>query len=541
MKQPLKIYLGIVWVIFLFSCGKNSDKEYKIFHYNQGAGLETTDPAFARSQAIMWVVHQYYNTLVEVDAQMHLQPSLAKSWEISENKKDIIFHLRDDVYFHPDECFGDAPRKLVAADVAYSFDRIIDPETASNGAWIFNERVDSTRPFEARDDTTFVLHLRQAYQPILYILTMQYCSIIPHEAVEKYGVDFRNHPVGTGPFMLEDWEEGIGMTMIKNPEYWESDSNGKRLPYIDGVSVSFVDNKASEFLLFQQGKLDFMNSLDPSFKDVALYKNGTLKKKNFNNSRLYKTAYLNSEYFGFMLDYSQKDFQKSVASRKFRQAVNYAVNRDGLIQYMRNGIGVPAENGIIPPSLPGYDSSEIGYKYDPDKAKSLLQECKEDGMQEFSLVLSCPDVYLDYAQFVIDNLEEVGISASIDVVHQSLLREQMIKSQCGFFRASWIADYPDAESYLTLFYGKNPAPPNYTRYQNPLYDQLYEQALQEPDAEKRLEMYRQLNKMAREDAPMLYLFYDEVMHFVHDKIQNWQINALNLLELRYIDWDSPSQ
>ncbi len=539
MKQIRMI--GLLWAAVLCcSCGGKEHEDRKIFHYNQSSGLETTDPAFARSQAIMWVAHQFYNTLLEVDADMNLRPSLAKSWEISPDKKDIVFHLRDDVYFHPDPCFDDQPRKLKASDVVYSYARIIDPSTASNGAWIFNGRVDSLLPFQALDDSTFVLHLRQAYQPILYILTMQYCSIVPEEAVERYGVDFRNHPVGTGPFRLEDWEEGIGMTMVKNKNYWERDSMGKSLPYIDGVSVSFVDNKASEFLLFKQGKLDFMNSLDPSFKDAALYKNGSLKQQDFPNSVLYKTAYLNTEYFGFLLDESKADFQDAVSSRRFRQAVNFAVNRAGLIQYMRNGIGLPAENGIIPPSLPGYDSTQIGYRYDPSKAKQLLDQCRADGMTDFSLILSCPDIYLDYAQYVIDNLEEVGIKAKIDVVHQSLLREKMIKSQCGFFRASWIADYPDAESYLTLYYGPNPAPPNYTRYRNPHYDQLYEIALQEPDGQKRKQLYAELNTIIMEDAPMLFLFYDEVTHFVRKRIEGWQVNALNLLELRYVDWKKPS-
>ncbi len=536
-----KNYPILLLLLILMSCGRSADSDYKIFRYNQTVGIETTDPAFARSQAIMWIDHQLYNTLLEVDSDMVLRPSVARTWSYSADQRDITFILRDDVWFHPDACFADSTRRLTAHDVAYSFDRILDPETASNGAWIFNGKVDSTLAFEAVDDTTLVIHLIEPFQPILYILTMQYCSIVPHEAVEKYGIDFRNHPVGTGPFMLEAWDEGVGMTLIKNQKYWERDAASTPLPYIDGISINFVDNKASEFLLFKQGDIDFMNSIDPSFKDIALYKNGSLKPDFGQHITLYKTPYLNTEYFGFLLDASSPKFNPIVGERDFRQAVNYAVDRENLIRFMRNGIGVPATNGMIPPVLPGYDSSVAGYAYDPDRALQLLEGLRRRGYERFDLVLSCPDIYLDYANFVIENLKDVGIDARIDVVHQSLLREEMIKSQTPFFRASWIADYPDAESFLTLFYGGNPAPPNYTRYHNAAYDALYESALQTADPAARTEMYKRLSNMALKDAPMLFLYYDEVLHFVNKKIKGWQTNPLNLLELRYIDWDtSPS-
>lgn len=538
MKHKLRqFWLLTLLLVLLAGCRSKVDNKKKIFRYNQTVGIETTDPAFARSQSIMWIDHQLYNTLIEVDSQMQIRPSLAKKWEFSADKKDIWFHIRDDVYFHPDACFEDSTRRLTAYDVQYSFDRIIDPSTASNGAWIFNEKVDTVLPFEAINDSILVIHLLEPFQPILYILTMQYCSIIPREAVEAYGIDFRNHPVGTGPFRFEAWEEGVGMTLIRNERYWEYDSTGRQLPYIDGISINFVDNKASEFLLFKQGNIDFMNSIDPSFKDIALYKNGSLREDFSENSTLYKTPYLNTEYFGFLLDDTSPKYNALIGEKRFRQAVNYAVDRINLIRFMRNGIGVPATNGMIPPVLPGYDSTESGYAFDPDKSQALLKDLKKSGYKKFRISLSCPDIYLDYANFVIENLKDVGIEVSINVVHQSLLREEMIKSLSPFFRASWIADYPDAESFLTLFYGKNPAPPNYTRYKNPQYDQLYELALRTSNASERTAMYKQLNHIAMEDAPMLFLYYDEVLHFVNNKIKGWQVNPLNLLELRYIDWD----
>jgi len=211
----------------------------------------------------MWAVHQLYNTLVEVDDNLHVVPSLAKSWEISGDRRSYTFHLRKDVFFHDDNVFENGKgRRLTANDIEYSFRRILDKRTASPGAWIFNGKVDSVNAFKAIDDSTFQLKLIRPYMPILGILSMQYCSIVPKEAIEKYGNDFRRHPVGTGPFRFVAWDEGQALIFKRNENYFEKDSAGKRLPYLNGIKVSFYDSKATEFLLFRQKQIDFINDIE---------------------------------------------------------------------------------------------------------------------------------------------------------------------------------------------------------------------------------------------------------------------------------------
>src|SRR5664279_5012680 len=193
---------------------------------------------------------------------------------------------------------------MIAADVVYSFNRIIDQNTASSGAWIFNSRVDSIHPFTAIYDTTFQLKLVSPFQPILGILSMQYCSIIPKEVVDKYGKDFRRHPCGTGPFQYVAWEEGQALILKKNSNYFEKDSAGKHLPYLDGVKITFYENKATEFLEFQQGRLDFINDIDASFKDEVITKEGALRKEWIGKIVLVTHPYLNIEYLGILNDTS---------------------------------------------------------------------------------------------------------------------------------------------------------------------------------------------------------------------------------------------
>ena len=539
-SNPLSL-VSLTFFLLTFSCNSHQHPGKKIFRYNEATGIASLDPAFAKNQSIMWPVHQLYNTLVEVDEQMNIKPSLADHWTFSADRKQILFYLRNDVYFHDDPAFANGKgRKLTASDVAYSFNRIINPNTASPGAWIFNSRVDSLHPFLAINDSVFQLTLIAPFQPILGILSMQYCSIVPAEAVEKYGKDFRRHPVGTGPFAFTAWEEGQALILKKNNRYFEKDSSGYPLPYLDGIHVSFYDSKATEFLEFRQERLDFINDIDASFKDEVLTKTGHLKKQWEGKLLLQKHPYLNIEYLGILADSSNRLVQSSPLKwLKIRQAISYGIDRKKMMLYLRNSIGTAAENGFVPPGLPSFDAALVkGYVYDPEKAKQLLKDAgynSSNPMPEIKL-LTIPN-YAALGTYIVNELKQLGINAVVETVQKSLLLEQTAKSQALFFRGSWIADYPDAENYLSVFYGKNPAPPNYTRYNNPAFDELYEQALQEQNDSLRYGLYRKMDNLILQDLPVIPLWYDMILHLVHPYVHQFTCNSLNMLELRRVQKD----
>ena len=523
---------------FLVACFGKRNYDRNIFHYNEQTGIASLDPAFSKNQSVMWAVHQLYNTLVEVDQDLNIRPSIAKRWEISTDRLTYTFYLRNDVFFQDDAAFPNSKgRLLTAEDVAYSFSRIIDKQTASPGNWIFNHKVDSVNAFTAIDDTTFRLRLIRPYMPILGILSMQYCSIVPKEAVEKYGSDFRRHPVGTGPFAFVAWEERQALILKKNKNYFEKDSAGNRLPYLDGIKISFYDSKATEFLLFRQKQLDFINDMESSFKDEVLTKRGELRKNWEGKIVLQTHPYLNIEYLGILVDSSNELVKNSpLRSRKIRQAINYGFDRRKMILYLRNSLGSPAESGFVPVGLPSFDSSKVkGYDYDPGKCKQLLAEAGFPGGNGLPPVklLTVP-IYSDLASFIAKQLEEAGIPVQVDVVQKSLLLELTSNSRALFFRGSWIADYPDAENYLSVFYSKNPAPPNYTRYKSPAFDALFEKALSETNDSLRYKFYQQADQVMIDDAPVVPLWYDKVIHLVQPNIKGFEPNSLNLLELRRV-------
>jgi peptide/nickel transport system substrate-binding protein len=538
-------YWLIIAGIGLFMAGctskKNSDK--KIFHYNEQTGIASLDPAFSKNQSIMWPAHQLFNTLVETDDSLHIVPSLAKSWTISSDRLTFTFYLRNDVFFHDDAAFANGKgRRMTAKDVEYSLSRIIDKQTASPGSWIFNRKVDSLQPFKAIDDTTFQLRLLRPYNPILGILSMQYCSITAREAVEKYGTDFRRHPVGTGPFQFVAWEEGQALVLKKNENYFEKDSAGKRLPYLDGIKVTFYDSKATEFLLFRQKQLDFINDIDASFKDEILTKKGTLRKDWEEKIVLQANPYLNIEYLGILVDAANELVKNSpLRSQKIRQAINYGFDRRKMVLYLRNSLGTAAESGFVPMGLPSFDSSAVkGYHYNPDKSRRLLAEAGyPDGKNLPPIKLLTIAIYAEMGNFIARQLEEVGITVQVETVQRSLLLEMTSNSRALFFRGSWIADYPDAENYLSVFYSKNPAPPNYTRYKNPQFDALFEKALTEQNDSLRYKLYQQADQVMINDAPVVPLWYDKSVRLVQTNVKGFTPNGLNLLELRKTHIEKP--
>ncbi len=530
-----------IWLACLFctACHHQTTTNSKnVFHLNISSGyLESLDPAFAKDLNMMWVDHMLYNTLVETDEQLHTVPSLAKSWVVNETGLGYTFHLRGDVYFQDNVLFDDGKgRKMTAHDVVYSFERIMDPKTASPGAWIFNGKVAASNPFVAVDDTTLQINLRSPFRPLPEILSMSYCSIVPHEVAEHWGKDFRNHPCGTGPFGFSYWDEGNALNLVRNPHYWEKDSNGRALPYLDAVQATFVDSKATEFLLFQQGKVDFVNGVDGSFKDLLLSKDGNLKKEFQGKFHLDKSTYLNTEYLGFLTD-TLNNVMKDEPTRNplVRQAINYAIDRQKIVTYFKNGMEIPATQGFMPVGMPGYDpGAHYGYDYNPAKALQLLAAAgypNGKGMKPIKIV--CPNNFEDIVNFIASELQEVGITATIEVMQPNILKQQMSGSKAVFFRAQWLADYPDAETYLVFFKSRFPAPPNYTRFCNPVFDKWYDESLNLPDTARWM-LYRKMDSLAMSYAPVVPLYYERLYHFTPNNVTGFRSNPMNIIDIRRV-------
>ena len=528
-------------LILISSCSKEEAiKGKKVFRYNESSNISSLDPAFAKDQAMIWANLQLFNGLVQLDSALNIKPSIAKSWEISNDGLTYTFTLRQDVFFHNHKLFNGKKRKVIASDFVYSFNRIEDDKVASPGAWVFNSvsKKDGKYDFFAPNDTTFQIVLKEPFSPFLGLLTMPYASVVPKEIVEHYGEDFRKNPIGTGPFYFKMWKEGVKLVLLKNEDYFEKDSKGNRLPYLYAVSISFIIDKQSVFLEFVKGNIDFISGIDANYKDEVLTRNGELQEKYKNKINLITQPYLNTEYLGFLVDKTKSPKDNPLLNKKIRQAINYGFDRKKMIKYLRNNIGLAGEGGIIPKGLAGFDTnSSCGYSYNPQKAKQLLAEAGyPNGKGLPPISLSTTSTYLDLCKYIQQQLNLLGLDIKVDVNPPGALREHIAQSKSMWFRGSWIADYPDAENYLSLFYSPNfcPKGPNYTHFYNPTYDKLYEQAKKETSLEKRTELYKQMNKLIMNEAPIVVLYYDQVLRFVQKNIEGLSSNPMNLLILKNV-------
>ena len=528
------IYLIFI-VFFICSCsepGKDSGKT--VFRYNESAGVTTLDPSQAKDQALTWVTNQLFNGLVQLDDQLKIHPCIARSWDISKNGCELVFHLRKDVFFHPSAAFKNGSgRAVLAGDFVYSFNRLLDPVAASPGAWVFSA-VDKSRAFDAIDDSTLLIRLAKPFPPFLGLLTMQYCSVVPHEAIDYYGVDFRSNPVGTGPFRFKMWQEGVKLVMVKNENYFET-HNGRRLPYLDAVAVTFIPDRQTAFLDFMKGKLDFISGIDAAYKDELLTHDGKLQAKYKSRIRLITQPYLNTEYLGFMVEKEKNSSSPAILDKRVRQAINYSFDREKMIRYLRNNIGTPGVNGITPKGLPSFDSTAVFYNYNPAKAAELLAEAgfaKGRGLPP--VVLTSTADYLDICKYIQYQVAALGIELKIDINTPAAMKGMKADGKLPFFRASWIADYPDAENYLSMFVSDNfcPKGPNYTQFSNRDFDRLYVQSLSTASDSVRYSCYRRMERIMMDEAPVVILYYDQVLRFVHSNIEGLGSNPMNLLTLK---------
>lgn len=528
MKYQLGYLLLFTSVLFLVSCGKKESifTDNDVFRYNESANIQTLDPAFARNMAIIWPCTQLFNGLVQLDDSLHVAPDIAKSWNISTDGLQYEFTLRNDVYFHKHKNFGkDSTRLVTAYDFEYSFNRVLSEDLASPGTWVFQ----NVNSYKAVNDSVFKIDLKNPFPAFLSLLSMKYASVVPKEITEDKSIDFRSNPIGTGPFQFKIWEENVKLVLRKNSNYHEKDSSGKRLPYLESIAITFLPDKQSGFMQFIQGKIDMISGLDPSYKDELLQPNGKLQEKYQDKIKMLTGPYLNTEYLGFNMN------DPLMSDIRIRQALNHGFDRTKLVAYLRNGMGDGKVNGMIPNGLPGFQSAKDPI-YNPTKAKELINQVKKNRKLPVEITLSTNNTYLDIAEYLQREWERLGIKVKIDVMPPSTLRQAIATNKLSFFRGSWIADYPDAENYLSLFYSKNFTPngPNYTHFKNTTYDNLYQHALNTVDDEKRTNLYQQMDAITAQQVPVIILFYDKVARFTQKNVHNLQPNAMNGLNLKYV-------
>jgi len=526
-------YLITLIILPLFyNCGKLNDenKEHLVFRYNEAENIASLDPAFSRDLERITACNQLFTGLVQLDEQLNVLPDIALTWDVSDDMKMYTFHLRSDVFFHENDCFKNTKktRKVVAKDFTYSFDRLTNPKIASPGRWVLDE----VQNYNAVNDSTFRIHLKCPFPAFLSLLSMKYCSVIPSEAVEYYGNDFRKKPVGTGPFKFKAWEENIKLVFRRNNLYYEKDSKGNQLPYLEAVAITFLPDKQAEFLQFVQGNLDILRSIDNSYKDELLTPRGILQNKYKNTVVLNKTPSLYSVYIGYFLEGDNNPLK----NKNLRKAINYGFDRKAMITYLRNNIGTPAESGFIPKGIAGYNA-QLGYTYQPEKAKDYYKKfIAEYGKPTEKIKLATVAEYVTLCEFIQREVQKIGVNLQVEVLPAGTIRKLKRSGEIPMFRASWIADYPDAENFFIPYIRKNFTPngSNYTHFHDENFEELYKKSFYIPNIEERKHIYEKLDSILIQEAPIIPLFYDEAIRFDRKEVIGIPNNSQNFLYLKTV-------
>jgi oligopeptide transport system substrate-binding protein len=529
-KSLFRNTLRCVWLFVplfgLAGCPAKVPSE-NIFRYNEPEGIATLDPAQLRNRASFRIAEQLYTPLVSFDSTLGIKPLACKSFE----QLDVlhyIFHLRKDISFHNG-------RKLTAMDFVYSFERICKPETKSTAYWIFRDNVQGASDFFEKksplvsgfavpNDSTFAITLRRPFPPFLKLLATLYCSPVAREEAETENA-FRS-PVGTGAFKFKSWKDGVALDLVRNDAYFE-----QGLPKLSGIRVSFIGDRKSEFLEFEKGNFEMCDPLPDAFTNAVLEPDGHIKS-DYQKYQFAFGPYLNTEYYGVRLDKVGSPLQQ----KEIRRAINLAIDRRKLCTYILHGFGTPAEQGVFPDGLATFDRSLVGYSYQPDSARAMLTRLGYSMKNKLPLKLTINPTVLEAAEAVQRMLAEVFIDLKIETVQFGTLLQLVSKGEAELWRTSWIADYPDAENYLALFYSKNfsPAGPNTTHFKNVTVDSLYEAALRETNEVKRIVLYRAAEKIIVAESPWVFLFYDKTKRILQPNVHDLYTNALGGLPLKYV-------
>lgn len=533
-----------------------------VMRMNEVEAFKSLNPIAVNEIVGFHIGSQLFEGLVKFDQNdLSIKPAIARSWDINENQTEWTFHIRQGVMFHADPCFADGKgRALTAKDFKFSFDKLCtaDPNNAQFDVTFKDRVVGANESFEASktgknlsvagvkviNDSTLTITLKTPFAGFLNVLAMPGCWAYPKEALDKYALDMRVHPVGTGPFQLETVKEGEVLIMKKNPNYYGVDKDGNKLPYLDGLKYTFIREKKAEILEFKSGNLDMVYRLPVEIVPEILGDLEHAKDRKTEFQILNSTAF-NTNYLGF--NTTSAAFNK----KEVRLAFNFAIDRHKIADFTLQGEGNSGDYGIVPYveafEKDGYDFKGLkGYTLDVDKAREYLKKAgypDGKGFPKVTLQINSGGGNNILIAEVVQKMlkENLNVDVDINTVPFAEHIDQVQSGKVDFFRFAWIADYPDPETFLTVFYGKHvPASAteksfiNYTRFKNARFDSLFAASFTEPDKAKRYAMLAKAEQVLLDEAPFMPIFYDENFRLEQLNVRNFPENAMNYMDLSVV-------
>lgn len=544
------------------------------------ANLKSFDPAQASDSYSVQAQFQIYEGLYEyhyLARPYRIQPALAAAPpEVGDDGRVYTIRVRTGVEFADDECFpGGVGRRFTAHDFVYSIKRLADVRTRTYGWWVFDGKIkgldafrdaserlppllDTVHPalydteiegLRALDDSTLRIELTRPYPYFPYLLAMPYAAVVAREAVEHYGPEFLNNPVGTGPFVLAEWRRGLRLAFERNPKYRHGfyptegtaeDSAaglladaGKPLPFVDRVELYIFNETQPMWLNFLRGHLDRSSIPRDNYSQAVTPERGLRGDFAERGIRLHRANLLDVTY----ISVNMEDPVLGV-NRDLRRAMQTGYDVETVIERFYSGRGVRA-HGLIPPGIFGHDpKAHAPYAvHDTALARRLLAEAgypNGEGLPEFSYLTLANTEARQRGEHFAQNMASLGIRIRINGVTWPEYLERMRTRRFELASASWMADYPDPENFLQLLYGPNASPgSNNSNFDHPEYNRLFERMALLPDTPERLEIVRRMQQIATEELPWLFMAHRSSELLSQPRLHNVKASAVNEAPVKY--------
>jgi ABC-type transport system substrate-binding protein len=551
------------------------------------------DPQFASDAASDAVIAEVFEAMLDYDylaRPLKLVPRTLEAMPTSQDGgRTWICKLRKGIRFTPDPAFGGKARELVAADYAYTYRRVLDPNVKSPWLWLLEGkltgadeairkaqqagRFDYDAPIaglEIVDRYTLRIRLNAPDLRFAYVLAIPYLGAVAREVVERYGLDIGAHPVGTGAFRLGEYKRSARMVLERNPDYRaetyvpagpvppESEAiaaalKGRRLPLLDRVEISVIEEQQSRWLAFRNREVDVDALVPPALIDELLVDGKLRPELAAQGIRHEASLRPNTYWFYFNME---DPLVGGYTPEKIalRRAIGMGYDAAEALRVLQKGRGILAQS-LVPPGIAGYDPNwNLGAQvYDPAAARALLdrfgyKDRDGDGFRELPdgkpLILERWSVPTS-AQREADelwkkNMDAIGIKLAIRKDKLPELRKMARLGKIPFRSDGWNADYPDGENFLQLLYGPNAGQENQARFRLAEYDKLYDEARKLPDGPQRTALFGRMQALMVAYAPMRLTQHIVEDHAWHARLLHYRAHPIRTFEFRYYDVSGPA-
>lgn len=553
-------------------CSKKEEVQGKILKIALKDDVKTLDPANMYDSVGGEVLPQIMETLLQykyLEDQLVLEPLLAEAMPVvSKDSLTVTIKIKKGVFYADDACFkanGGKGRELKAQDFVFAFKRLAIPALQSNGSWIFEGKVVGFTDFQkklagakddefkkifdegvaglvAKDDYTLELKLTQPYPILNYILAMNFTSPVAPEAAEAYADkdgNLRDHPVGTGPFVLKSWETSQRVILVKNPNYkgtYPSESGSailksagfladaaKSLPFIDGIRFEIIKEDQPRLLRFEKGEIDSFELTKDSFRSSMV----DAEKVRDDLAQKGVTAEREDSLVMYYVGFNMKD--KLLQNKLLRQAMSAAIDRSKWIDTFEKFTGVKQDQVAPPGLLDRVPGGKIKYDFDIAKAKELLAKAgypEGKGLPAINFDFRGAETrYRQLGEFFVQQLGAIGIQVNVVLNTFPAYLEKAKQGNLQIFLGGWNLDYPDVENGYQLLYGPNKAPgPNDTNWENPIYDALYKKmALMPAGKPGRKDIVQKMEDLIQEEVPWAYGYFRKTYKLKQANVKNFRV------------------